>query len=157
MWADCSRIRELFTFFRGVEPVNVKSQLLMLLEENEDAFISGSALAKGLSVSRNAVWKAVESLRAEGYDISAVTNKGYRLEGGADILSEAGIAGHIKTEGVFSVEVRKSVTSTNTVLRDMAAKGAPEGYVLAAEGQTAGKGRLGRGFLSPARHGVYFS
>jgi len=55
------------------------------------------------------------------------------------------------------VEVRDKVTSTNTLLREMAAAGAPAGYVLVAEEQTAGKGRLGRSFHSPANHGVYFS
>ena len=137
--------------------MNIRSKLLRLLEENENGYISGNALAKELSVSRNAVWKAVESLRAEGYSISAVSNKGYRVESKGDILSEAGIAAHIKTSGVFNIEVRKSLSSTNTVLRDIAARGVPEGYVLAAEEQTAGKGRLGRSFHSPARHGVYFS
>jgi len=137
--------------------MSIKTQLLRLLEENSDGYISGGSVAKALSVSRNAVWKAVESMRAEGYDISAVTNKGYRILTRGDVLSEAGITGHIKTGGVFTVELRKSVTSTNTLLRDMAAKGAPEGYVLVAEEQTAGKGRQGREFHSPAGHGAYFS
>ena len=137
--------------------MNVRSKLLKLLEENEDTFISGNSLANELSVSRNAIWKAVETLRAEGYDISAGTNKGYRLENRGDILSETGIASHIKTAGVFRLDVRKSVTSTNTVLRDLAAEGVSEGYVVAAGEQTAGKGRQGRAFYSPARHGVYFS
>ena len=146
-----------YTLEEGVAQMNVKSQLLKLLENNRDSHISGGALARELEVSRNAVWKAVESLRAEGYEISAVTNKGYRLENSGDILSGAGIMGHLKTPGVFKVETRKSVTSTNTVLREMAAKGAPEGTVIAAEEQTAGKGRQGRSFHSPAGHGVYFS
>jgi len=135
--------------------VNVKSSLLKLLEGNRDAHISGGALATQLGVSRNAVWKAVESLRTEGYEISAVTNKGYRLEDSGDILSAPGISGFLKNE--FTVETRKVVTSTNTVLRELAARGAPEGHVLAAEEQTAGKGRQGRSFHSPAKHGVYFS
>jgi len=138
-------------------PMNVKSRLLRLLEDNKGAYISGGALAKELAVSRNAVFKAVESLRAEGYEISAVTNKGYRLEHSGDILSAAGISGHLSNADVFSVDVRKSVASTNTLLREMAAKGTPEGYVLVAEEQTSGKGRHGRSFHSPARHGVYFS
>lgn len=74
-----------------------------------------------------------------------------------DVLSKAGIEAFIKTAGVFTVETRKSVTSTNTVLRELAAKGAGEGRVLAAEGQTSGKGRLGRQFHSPEGHGAYFS
>jgi len=137
--------------------MSIRVQLLRLLEDNEDGYVSGGYLAKKLSVSRNAVWKAVETLRADGYDIAAVTNKGYRLGESGDILSEAGIIRYIKTDGIFSVEARKSVTSTNTILRELASKGAPEGFVLAAEEQTAGKGRMGRGFHSPACHGVYFS
>ena len=137
--------------------MSVKNHLLKLLEENRNAYLSGGELAKQLSVSRNAVWKAVESLRLDGYGISAVTNRGYRLETRGDALTAAGIEGNLRNSGVFRVEIRKTVTSTNTVLKELAAGGAPEGYVLAAEEQTAGKGRLGRGFFSPAGHGVYFS
>ena len=135
----------------------LKAHLLKLMVENRVAYISGGELAKELGVSRNAVWKAVQSLRAEGYDIAAITNKGYRLENSGDILSEAGMYAFVETAGAFRFDVRKTVTSTNTVLRDLAAAGAPEGYVLVAEEQTAGKGRRGRGFHSPAGNGVYFS
>ena len=137
--------------------MGVKSQLLRLLMDNRCEYISGETLAHKLVVSRNAIWKAVESLRAEGYRISAMTNKGYRLEENGDIITEAGLTGFIKNTGVFQVDIRKSVTSSNSVLRELASKGAPEGYVLIAEEQTAGKGRLGRSFHSPGGHGVYFS
>jgi len=137
--------------------MSVRIRLLGILEDNKGGFVSGGALAEELSVSRNAVWKAVESLRACGYKIEAVKSKGYRLEGSGDVLSAEGVMGRLRHEGVFRVETRKSVSSTNTVLRELAAKGLPEGYVIAAEGQTAGKGRLGRSFTSPAGHGAYFS
>ena len=137
--------------------MNIKSQLLKALEANRDGYISGGALAEELAVSRNAVWKAVESLRGSGYGISAIKSRGYRLDAGGDILTADGICGMLRHRDVFHVETRKSVTSTNTVLRELAAKGAPEGYVIAAEGQTAGKGRLGRSFHSPSGHGAYFS
>ena len=137
--------------------MTIKSQLIKILENNRDAYISGAALAKELSVSRTAVWKAVELLREEGYDISAATRKGYRLISNGDILSEAGIAACLKDESLFHIDVRKSVESTNTTLRELAAKGAPEGYVVVAETQTSGKGRMGRSFHSPAGHGIYFS
>ena len=75
----------------------------------------------------------------------------------ADALTAAGIEAYIKTSGVFRVEVRRKVTSTNALIRESAAAGAPEGHVIAAEEQTAGKGRQGRSFYSPAGHGVYFS
>jgi len=137
--------------------LSVKSELFKLLHSSDGDFISGGAIAKKLAVSRNAIWKAVEALRLEGYNIDAVTNKGYRLADSADVLSAAGVMSHIKTVDVFTVEVRNTVTSTNTVVRELAAEGAHEGYVLVAQEQTAGKGRQGRGFYSPAGHGVYFS
>ena len=90
----------------------------------------------------------------------AATKKGYLLSNagsGGGALSKAGIEAFIKTAGVFDVETRKIITSTNTVLRELATKGAKEGRVLAAEGQTSGKGRLGRQFHSPEGHGAYFS
>jgi len=131
--------------------------MLKLLDGGKGGYLSGGVLARQLEVSRSAVWKTVESLRSEGYIITAVTNKGYRLESGGDILSEAGIMSFLKTRGVFNIDVRKSVTSTNIVLRELAAKGAPEWYVVAAGEQTAGKGRMGREFHSPAGNGAYFS
>jgi len=137
--------------------MDIKSQLLKLFENNEDGYISGGALAKQLTVSRSYVWKAVVSLRSEGYEIHAATNKGYRLERHGDVLTAAGIAAHLKNADFFHVEVQRTVTSTNTICREKAAAGAPEGYVLAAEEQTAGKGRMGRAFYSPMGRGVYFS
>ena len=76
---------------------------------------------------------------------------------GGDVLSAPGIEAYIKTPGVFCIEVRKTVTSTNTLLREMAAAGVPEGTVLAAAEQTAGRGRQKRSFYSPEGHGAYFS
>jgi len=136
---------------------SVKVRLLKLLDDDRGNYTSGAVLAEKLKVSRNAIWKSVESLRSEGFDISAVTNRGYRLNRIGGRLSEAGIAGQLKTAGIFKFEVRKSLSSTNTVLHEMAVKGAPEGLVLVAEEQTAGKGRQGREFCSLAGHGVYFS
>ena len=137
--------------------MSLKYRLLSLLEQAGQADVSGNELAELLSVSRSAIWKAVESLRAEGYEIAAVTNRGYRLVGSGDVFSNEEILRRLKSPGVFTIETRKRVTSTNTVLRELAAIGVPEGYVIAAEEQTAGKGRLGRGFHSPAGCGAYFS
>jgi len=74
-----------------------------------------------------------------------------------DSLSATGIREKLRYKDAFSICVLESVTSTNTVLREEAAKGAPEGCVIAADEQTAGKGRLGRSFHSAAGSGVYFS
>ena len=71
--------------------MGTKEQLLRLLEENRERYVSGAAMAQAIGVSRNAVWKAVEALRAEGYAIDAVTNKGYALSQENDLLSPQGI------------------------------------------------------------------
>ena len=55
------------------------------------------------------------------------------------------------------LHVFDSVTSTNDLLRDAAANGAPEFTVFAAKQQTAGKGRQGRQFYSPPQTGLYLS
>ena len=74
-----------------------------------------------------------------------------------DFLTKEDIESNLRNPDIFQVDVRKSVTSTNTVLKEEAEAGLPQGYVVAAETQTAGKGRQGRSFYSPPVHGVYFS
>ena len=65
-----------------------KEDLLTLLWQNADAYISGEELARRLSVSRTAVWKAIGQLREAGYNIESVSNRGYRLLSESDVLSE---------------------------------------------------------------------
>ena len=137
--------------------MNVKTRLLNILDNSRGAYVSGAALAVELSVSRNAVWKAAQSLREDGYIISAAMNKGYSLMSSSAALTVDGISAHLKAKDIFRIDVRKSVSSTNTLLRELAAGGAPEWYVVAAQEQTSGKGRMGRSFHSPAGHGAYFS
>lgn len=134
----------------------IKDEVLSALWRSADHYISGSALAQELAVSRTAVWKAIEQLRTEGYLIESVTNKGYRLSSGSDVLSEEGVKRHLRS-GELSVRVYPSITSTNTVLKGMAGEGAPEGLALIAGAQTEGRGRLGRSFYSPPDSGVYLS
>ncbi len=136
--------------------MSVADSVLDFLEKNRDRYISGEETAAYLGVSRNAVWKAVKALRQKGYDISAVTNKGYVLSHSNRIISAQGIEKHIKCGGI-RVEHRDIVTSTNTVLKEMAENGEKEGLLLAASEQTAGKGRRGRSFSSNKGTGVYFS
>ena len=134
----------------------IKDEVLSLLLRSPDGWLSGAALAKRLSVSRTAVWKAVEQLRAEGYEVESVTNKGYRLLPRGDLLSAQGVERYLKTPGL-RLQYVPSLPSTNTALKAMAADGAPEGTVLIAGEQTAGRGRMGRSFYSPPDSGLYLS
>ena len=135
---------------------SVKERLLPLL--NGEDYISGEKAAEILGVSRSAVWKAVESLRQDGYGIEAVTNRGYRIKPDSDVLTSEEIEKNlVGLRGKLNIEVKNTVTSTNAVLKEFAAKGAREGTVLAASEQTAGRGRFARSFFSPSDSGVYMS
>lgn len=137
--------------------MGTKERLLRMLEDNRERHVSGAKLANDLGVSRNAVWKAVESLRAEGYVVEAATNRGYRLAQENDLLSRASIERNLPAGHPFDIVVRKRVDSTNAEARRRAAEGAPEGTVIIAEEQTAGRGRPGKTFFSPASTGLYLS
>lgn len=134
-----------------------QEQLLAILEQNRGTYLSGEMLARTLFVSRNTVWKTIKSLQAQGYPIDAVTNKGYALAEDSDILSAPAIETKLRHRGRLHISVEPLVTSTNTVLKTKAADGAPEGTLLVALEQSAGKGRLGRSFSSPRQSGIYMS
>ena len=133
-----------------------KDSVLNLLWQNADGYLSGAEIAGQLGVSRTAVWKAIEQLREEGYVIDSVTNKGHRLSSESDVLSGERIRNYLKTDWL-DVQVFRSITSTNTVLKTMAEEGAAEGRCLVAGEQSAGKGRRGRSFYSPPDSGLYLS
>ena len=138
--------------------MTTKEKLLALLEENKGAFFSGEEIARTLQVSRAAVWKAVNALREDGYTIDAATNKGYRLSPDSDILSPQGIRRFLNPEYQdLDLTVLPTAPSTNALVREKANQGCPEGCVIVACEQTAGRGRYGRQFFSPAGTGVYLS
>ena len=163
--------------------MTTKEKLLELFEANKGTYFSGEELAENLALSRAAVWKAVKSLRSEGYAIDAVTNKGYCLSTATDILSPQGIRKYLDTEYQdWNLKVLPTVTSTNAVVRELAdsvqinreqasekqASDVQESispgrenqeieYVVIANEQTKGRGRRGREFYSPEGTGVYMS
>ena len=138
--------------------MTTKGKLLALLEENKGTFFSGEEIARTLQVSRAAVWKAVNALREDGYTIDAATNKGYRLSPDSDILSPQGIRRFLNPEYQdLDLTVLPTAPSTNALVREKANQGCPEGCVIVACEQTAGRGRYGRQFFSPADTGVYLS
>ena len=138
--------------------MTTKEKLLALLEDSKGTFFSGEEIARTLQVSRAAVWKAVNALREDGYTIDAATNKGYRLSPDSDILSPQGIRRFLKPEyRDLDLTVLPTAPSTNALVREKANQGCPEGCVVIACAQTAGRGRYGRQFFSPADTGVYLS
>ena len=136
--------------------MTVKDRVLDALESNRGTWFSGEALAQTLGVSRSAVWKAISQLREAGYPIQAAPNRGYSLGQDSDLLSAQSIAQYLIVPGL-EVEFWPVVTSTNDPLRQAAEEGAPEGKVMVAAEQTAGRGRRGHSFYSPPDAGLYLS
>lgn len=136
-----------------------KEQTLAMLEENQGRYVSGAAIGAALNITRAAVWKAVRTLRSEGYEIDAVTNRGYSLAAHSDRIHPAGIHAHLQhTEiPIDQIHVRKVTASTNQDAKTLALAGAAHGTAVLAEEQTAGRGRLGRSFHSPRGTGLYLS
>lgn len=138
--------------------MTLKSSVLQLLENNRNISLSGEQLAQQLSVSRSAIWKAINTLKKEGYNINAVTNKGYQLSENTDIISIEGISTYLKKDySSNNLIIYKTVESTNQEAKKQAADGATHGTIIVAEEQTAGRGRLGRSFFSPSKTGIYMS
>ena len=138
--------------------MSVREEVKKLLEANRDKSLSGQEIAEQIGVTRAAVWKAVNTLKQEGYRIEAVNNRGYRLLEESDILSPEGIKLELDEKyRNYKIDVYKTIDSTNQEVKRQALEGAGQGLVVLAEQQTMGKGRRGRSFYSPAGTGIYMS
>ena len=137
--------------------MSTSDKVLYILESNKDVYTSGEEMAGQCSVSRNAIWKAIKDLREKGYCIEAVSNKGYKLTSGYDIISAEGIkaslpAGYDKAD----IYVFESLKSTSDKAKELAVNGASHGTVIVAATQTGGRGRKDHTFFSP-EGGLYMS
>ena len=130
--------------------------ILSMLIQTE-GFLSGESIGEALGISRAAVGNAVKSLRADGYNIESVTNRGYRLLQAPNGLNDGELLAWLDENRMERVVCLDSVDSTNRYLAQMALDGAPDGQIVIADRQTAGRGRLSRAFHSPGGMGVYFS
>ena len=122
-----------------------------LLEALEDGPVGGPRLAAALGVTRAAVWKHVEALRAEGFDVET-TDDGYVV---TDAPEFGGYAVEFGLGAPFEVEYHDGIGSTNDRARSLAGSGATDVVVL-ADRQTEGRGRLSRGWSSPSG-GIWMS
>lgn len=138
--------------------MTVREKLLNILEQSGGQSLSGQELANKLNVSRTAVWKAMNSLSQEGYEIEADKTTGYRLIKSGDILSaeviRAKLPEKLKSNEII---VLKTVDSTNNYAKKAAADGAENGTIIVADTQTAGRGRRGNSFYSPPKTGLYMT
>jgi BirA family biotin operon repressor/biotin-[acetyl-CoA-carboxylase] ligase len=137
---------------------NLRTAIIRMFVQHEGKVVSGAELSAHLGVSRTAVWKHINQLRTEGYEIAAVPAQGYRLDAYPDILLPAVIETGLNTLRVgHCIEYHESIDSTNLRAQLLAEQGAPEGSVVLADSQTAGRGRMGRRWSSPCGVNVYTS
>ncbi len=123
--------------------------LLAMLSDTQP--VSGEVLCQRLGMTRGAVWKRMEKLRQEGYQITACGKLGYRLDMAEDSL----LPGYIEKEAgtrwaaQSRIEYAPAMESTNTTAKELARDGAPHGTLVICNHQTAGRGRLQRAWETP--------
>jgi BirA family biotin operon repressor/biotin-[acetyl-CoA-carboxylase] ligase len=122
----------------------------------DGAFHSGEDIARALGVTRSAVWYGIRDISGAGFGVEKVRGRGYRLARPVSLLDAARVRQALGDDAV-EVEICDSLDSTNTRLLQRAAQGARSGYALAAEIQTAGRGRRGRVWHSGPGHTLTFS
>ncbi len=137
--------------------MSVKDTVLRLLEERKGTRVSGQWLARESGASRTAVWKAVRALVQEGYPVDASPNRGYCLASASDLLSAAGIGSRCRCLPPDRLFVYKELDSTNSVAKRLLADHREPPFLVTADAQTEGRGRMGRRFHSPSGSGIYMS
>lgn len=131
-------------------------QLLRLL--SAAPYVSGETISREMGITRAAVWKQIQRLKDAGWVIESAGKRGYHLDA-ADRLEPELWADRLTTTRIGRGELcyLPECGSTNVHMRQLAAGGAPDGSLCLTECQTAGRGRLGRSWHSPAGQGLWLS
>ena len=136
----------------------IRKKLLEALSKEDSGFISGQEIADATGATRTAVWKHIEELRKDGYEVEAVRKKGYRLVSAPAKMSADSIRLQLKSAKMgSSIHYYETVASTQRIANELANNGAPEGTIVVADEQTAGRGRLARQWVSPKGTGIWMS
>jgi len=135
----------------------MRRKILRVLRKRRGGHVSGAELATRLGTSKVAIWKHIQALKKEGYDIDSKLRIGYRLVSAPDLLLPYEVEDGLRTDFIGKeIHHYSRVSSTQEAARELATEGVKEGTVVIAEIQTRGKGRRGREWRSPAG-GVYLS
>ncbi|MEH7373407.1 biotin--[acetyl-CoA-carboxylase] ligase [Neobacillus drentensis] len=136
----------------------IRKELLDAFTTAGDTFLSGQHLAELIGCSRTAVWKHIEKLRKEGFELEAVRNKGYRILKTSEKVSADEIRFGLTTNFIGkNIHYEESVESTQKIAHRIASEDAPEGTVIIAEEQLSGRGRMARKWHSPKYTGIWMS
>ncbi|ERN54211.1 biotin--[acetyl-CoA-carboxylase] ligase [Alkalihalophilus marmarensis] len=136
----------------------MKEQLLKIFQDHQGEYISGEKISQELGCSRTAVWKHIEELRRNGYQLDSAPRKGYRM-----VMRANGIHTHEIKQYLTTKFLGRELTyfdateSTQQIAHKLAQEGAEEGHVVVANEQTKGKGRLGRVWHSRSNTSISMS
>jgi len=135
----------------------MQTKILNFLKKT-DEYVSGEEISNSLKISRQALWKHIESLREDGYDILAVPHLGYKLVSSPDRLFASEIKSGLGTKIIGKhIYYFDSLDSTMDTAMQLGIKSAHEGTIVLAEAQSKGRGRMGRDWVSPKYKGIYLS
>ncbi|MBU3146354.1 biotin--[acetyl-CoA-carboxylase] ligase [Clostridium sp. CF012] len=136
----------------------MKGKILKLLKESGNEFISGQKISEELGVSRAAIWKYINIIKEDGYEIEAISRKGYRIISSPDILTFEEVKDFLSTQYIGRNIIHyDSLGSTNSRAKELAESGEEHGTVVISEEQASGRGRLGRDWISPKYKGIWMS
>ena len=137
---------------------STRQKLIEMLSHHEDTYISGQLLSDELDISRSAIWKHMNELKKDGYEIEGKANRGYRIISYPNKLSENTISWGLETEWLGKKIVHKtSVPTTQRIAHELALDGAEHGTIIIADEQTKGKGRVDKTFYSKKDEGIWMS
>lgn len=136
----------------------IRKDLLDAFTNAGEAYLSGQYLAELMGCSRTAVWKHIEELRKEGFELEAVRKKGYRILKTPEKITADEIRLGLKTRFIGkNIYYEESVESTQKIAHRLAYDNVPEGTVIIAEEQLSGRGRMDRKWHSPKYTGIWMS
>lgn len=137
---------------------NTKDLVAEILLNNRDKYMSGEDISNKLGMSRASVWKHINSLKKEGFEIESKSGNGYKLISTPNKdLFQYELLQKLKNKYIGrNIHYYKSIDSTNVQAKKIADKSG-EGTLLVADEQTMGRGRVGKKWVSKAEEGVYFS
>src|SRR5690625_4542688 len=137
---------------------STRNKLISLLAKEKNNFISGQVLSDELNISRSAIWKHMNELKKDGYQIEAQSNKGYRITGFPVKMSENTLKWGLETSWAGRKIIHKeTVASTQLIAHEAARNNAQHGTVVIADEQLAGKGRMNRQWHSTKDQGLWLS
>lgn len=131
----------------------MEKEILKILKNNQNEYISGQKISESLNVSRMTISSCIKKLKEKGYHIISSTKKGYCLTEDNDIILIENIKSAIP-DFFQNIKYFDEMDSTNDYLKRTSHQ---QGDIVIAQSQTKGKGRNGKSFYSPQQKGIYVS